>query len=49
MAKRKSGGLKLRQEGFKVPKKGKKHHSKRHEKSPWDDPLKDLHRGGLGR
>lgn len=49
MAKRKSGGLKLRQEGFKVPKKGKKTHEKGHEKAPWSDPLKELNRGGFGR
>lgn len=49
MAKQKKGGRKLRQEGFVVPKESKKHHKKGHGKAPWDDPLKSIERGGLGR
>jgi len=46
MAKRKSGGHKLKQEGFKVPKKVKSHSKKHTSKAPWDDPLKQIMRGG---
>lgn len=49
MAKRKSGGVKLRQEGFKAPKKAKKTHKEGHEKAPWSDPLKEINRGGHRR
>lgn len=49
MAKRKAGGLKLRQKGFVAPKKAKKTHKKGTVKAPWSDPLKEINRGGYGR
>lgn len=49
MAKRKAGGLKLKQQGMKRPASAKKHHKKGGQKAPWSDPLKSISRGGLGR
>jgi hypothetical protein len=50
MAKRKGGGLKLKQQGMKRPAAKKTAHKKGHGKGPgratWDDPLKDIARGG---
>lgn len=46
MAKRKSGGLKLKQQGMVRPKKAKKPAKKHTSKAPWSDPLLELQRGG---
>lgn len=45
MAKRKSGGLKLRQKGMARDKPKKTTHKKA-QKAPWSDPLKSIARGG---
>lgn len=45
MAKRKPGGLKLRQKGM-VRDKPKKTTHKKAQKAPWSDPLKAIARGG---
>lgn len=45
MAKRKKGGLKLRQKGMSRDD-AKKTVQKRGQKAPWDDPLKAIARGG---